>query len=145
MKVLRFFLAVFALFAMLPDYSGAASPVTVSGIRYSSGKPATEIVITLTERPGYSVNQALAPLSLQIELNGAILSPLLPQFLPINDGRVKGVESFQYSKDSAKVTIGLERGAAYKVSFKDTVGFVILIEITDKDPAGTDLPGKLAP
>lgn len=145
MKVLKFFLAVFALFVTLPDCSAAASPAVVSGIRYSSGKPGTEIVITLTERPGYSVNPALAPLSLQIELNGAVLAPLLPQFLPVNDGRVKGIESFQYSKDSAKVTIGLESGAAYKVSFKDTEGFVILIEITDKDPASADRPEKKAP
>lgn len=145
MRVLKFFLAVFALFVALPDYSVAVGPVCVSGIRYSSGNLGTEIVITLTERPEYSVNPALAPLSLQIELNGAVLSPLLPQFLPVNDGRVKGIESFQYSKDSAKVTIGLERGAEYKVSFKDTEGFVILIEITDKDRGSTDRPEKKAP
>ncbi len=145
MRVLKFFLAVFALFVMLPDYSGAAVPASVSGIQFTSGKHRTEIVITLSERPGYRVNPTLAPLSLQIELNGAVLSPLLPQFLPVNDGRVKGIESFQYSKDSAKVTIGLERGAAYKVSFKDTEGFVVLIDITDKDPVSTDRPEKKAP
>lgn len=145
MRVLKFFLAVFALFVTLPDYSRAAGPVCVSGIRFTTGRLSTEIFITLTERPGYRVNPTLAPLSLQIELNGAVLSPLLPQFLPVNDGRVKGIESFQYSKDSAKVTIGLERGAVYKVSFKDTEGFVVLIDITDKDPASTDRPEKKDP
>jgi hypothetical protein len=60
----------------------------------------------------------------------AILSST-PQFLPINDGRVRD-RVLSVLKGLTKVTIGLERGPRTR-SLYDTVGFVILIE-TDKDP-----------
>lgn len=136
MTVSKSFFAFLLFLLIVPAGScaaGAAGPSTVASIQYSTRKPATRIVIVLTEKPEFRVNRALTPRALQIELNGAVLSPLLPQFLPVNDGRVKGIESFQYAKETAKVTIGLEKGASYRVSSGDTGGFVILIDITDKD------------
>ena len=101
MSVLKSLFAVFLFLLILPAWSraaGAAGPATVASIQYSTRKPVTRIVIVLTDTPEFKVNRGLAPLALQIELNGAVLSPLLPQFLPVNDGRVKGIESFQYAQ-----------------------------------------------
>lgn len=145
MRPLKFFLAVLAFFLMLSGRSSAEGPATVSSIRYSSGKTGTTIEIEADKKPQYRVNRALTPLSVQIELNGAVLSPHLPQFLPVNDGRVKGIESFQYAKEAAKVTIGLESSSAFTVSSVETGGFVITIEVTEKFPSGVATGGKDAP
>lgn len=139
MSGLRNFAVFLGLFLFLCAPVFAARPVSVSSIQYSSGKHSTKIAIVLTEKPRYRVNPGLVPLSLQIELSGAVLSPLLPQFLPVNDGRVKGIESFQYAAETAKVTIGLEDGAAYSISYREAGGFVLAIVVTDKVPAA--MPG----
>ncbi|MBI5587885.1 MAG: AMIN domain-containing protein [Deltaproteobacteria bacterium] len=151
MRPFIFFIAVFALLVLPSAYASAAapgqskSPVSVSSIQYTSGKDRSRIVIILTEKTDYRFNPTFAPLALQIDLNGAVLSPALPQFLPVNDGRVKGIESFQYAVASAKVTIGLEKGMDYKVSFKDTEGFVILIDVAAKKAATDGQAEKKAP
>lgn len=120
------------LFFALPFYAKASEadrPAVVSSVQTTNTTDSSSIVIVLTGEPEYRFNPTTAPLTLQVDLGRTVLSPVLPQFLPVNDGRVKGVEAFQYKADSAKVTIGLEPGMDYSVSFKRSSGFAIVIDV----------------
>lgn len=126
--------AFIALFPLSSSASGesassaAKNPATVISILTVTNQRRSKVVINLTGKPVVGISSVLVPPSMWLDLGGAVLSSELARVVPVNDGRVKGIELFQ--KDgSSKIIIGLEEGTVSKVSFQWKETCIITVEM----------------
>ena len=95
--------------------SSEQSGCSVRGIRTSSSRDMTRVVVDLDTRPEYEVHTLQDPSRLYMDLHGAVLVPPKWDPLRVEDGIVKQVRASQFSPHAVRVVLDVERLGEYNV------------------------------
>lgn len=140
------FLLLFICAVFMPAGSSAGplqtakreKPSEVKDIKAVSQKDYASVYIDFSKRPDYRIKSQISRNLLHIEIKNATLNPGIPQFVPVNDGKVKGVEAIEYDRELVRITIKFEPGVNHKVSYEEKETFVLTIDarpaVPEKEP-----------
>jgi N-acetylmuramoyl-L-alanine amidase len=106
-----FFLTLF-LFLLSAD-SIIASPVSVKGIRYSTYKFHTRVVIDLDGQAVFNSNRLKDPERLYFDLRNCTLSKAIRPQTEVNNGTIRKIRTGQFREDTVRVTLDLEGVSKY--------------------------------
>jgi len=102
-------LAVPLLLLFLLSNGKAGEETTVYGIRYSSYKTYTRVVVDITGSINYTQNRLSNPDRLYFDLKNCILSKKIPSSISINDGILKTVRIAQFNKKTVRVVFDVKK------------------------------------
>jgi N-acetylmuramoyl-L-alanine amidase len=104
----------------------------VNNIRHWTGPRYTRVVIDLTRRVPYSNEVIKTPDRLFIDLDRARVSKKLKgQSITISDGLLKRVRVAQYTRDTVRVVLDIDRIESYKIIELDNP-FRVIIDVNSK-------------
>lgn len=108
----KFLLLSFVLI-VLTSQSRAYYSVSVQGIRYSSYKNHTRVVIDLNGQAVFNSNRLKNPERIYFDLKKCTLSKNIKPSLEVNNGTLKKIRTGQFSEDTARITLDLEGISKY--------------------------------
>jgi N-acetylmuramoyl-L-alanine amidase len=94
-------------------YSEASRHIAVKGIRHSTYKSHTRIVIDINSPIDFIQKRLTNPDRLFFDLKNCSISTTTKSFLNINDGTIKNVRAAQYNKKTVRVVLDLNRMKKY--------------------------------
>lgn len=127
---MRKFFLVFLLLAVFVGYGEASKQTTVQGIRYSSYKNHTRVVVDLNGPLQFTSYHISNPDRLYFDLKNCILSKKTTPFISINNGVLKSARIAQFNKETVRVALDLQQfGKFYTFTLEDPYRLVIDIYI----------------
>ena len=90
----------------------------------------TRVIITLNREPVYRLNFINTPPSIHIDIKNATLSPSLKRTIPVNDGRLKEIETLKGVKGSVRLIIRVEEGMGQNIYYEEKETARIVIDIS---------------
>lgn len=122
--------------------ASAVKKTEVKGVIHISRPEYSRFFINLSGKPEYRVERASRD-SIVIEIRDTALAKGLNKNIPVDDGKVKGIEALQDGPD-LRLRFDIAEGMDYKSSFEYRETFVIIIDIkaAEAKPAAVDTPGK---
>ena len=145
------FLILLLIFMFLPSALMAAGRASVKNIRHQSFKDHTRVTIYLSGPVEFSKNRLSKPERLYFDLKDATLSKKIKASFNVRDGILKSVRVRQFSKDTVRVVLDLEKIEDFKASLinkNKTKRLVIDIygfKTAAKEPAPTKKPEIITP
>jgi N-acetylmuramoyl-L-alanine amidase len=111
---------------MLPSVVLAAEKIEVSDIRFWSYPDYTRVVINLSANADYEQNHLANPDRLYVDLKDSRLKNDLQKTISVGNGMLKTVRAGQFSKDTVRVVLDLDKMTNYKVlTMEDPIRIVI--------------------
>ncbi len=95
----------------------------------------TRVIITLNREPVYRLNFINTPPSIHIDIKNATLSPSLKRTIPVNDGRLKEIETLKGVKDNVRLVISVEEGMGQNIYYEEKETARIVIDISQINKA----------
>jgi N-acetylmuramoyl-L-alanine amidase len=106
-------LTFFILTVLTSSHSGASYRASVQGIRYSTYKHHTRVVVDLNGRAVFNSNRLQDPERLYFDLKQCTLSKNTGTLINVNNGTLQRVHAGQFSKDTVRITLDLEGKSMY--------------------------------
>lgn len=110
------FLILLLIFMFLPSALMAAGRARVKNISHHSFQGYTRVTIYLSGPVEFSKNRISKPDRLFFDLKGATLSKKIKASFNVRDGILKSVRARQFSKDTVRVVLDLEKTEDFKAS-----------------------------
>ena len=121
-----FLLLTVFLFFSSPFLSQASDEVNVTDISYWSYPEYTRVVVTLSDRAEFSKKLLSNPDRLFFDIKDSTIRKELKTNLPIGNGMLKSVRAAQFTSDTVRVVLDLEKIKEYKIiSLEDPVRIII--------------------
>lgn len=121
-----FLLLTVFLFFSSPFLSQASDKVNVTDISYWSYPEYTRVVVTLSDRAEFSKKLLSNPDRLFFDIKDSTIRKELKTNLPIGNGMLKSVRAAQFTSDTVRVVLDLEKIKEYKmISLEDPVRIII--------------------
>lgn len=109
----KILLAFFILLILISGSISSASFLSVKGIRYTTYKSHTRVVIDLNGQALFNSNRLKNPERLYFDIKGCTLANDTKTSIAVNNGILKKIRSGQFSEDTARVTLDLEGMSQY--------------------------------
>src|SRR3990172_9524028 len=90
----------------------------------------TRVIITLNREPVYRLNFINTPPSIHIDIKNATFSPSIKRTIPVNDGRLKEIETLKGVKGSVRLIIRVEEGMGQNIYYEEKETARIVIDIS---------------
>ncbi len=127
---MRKFFLVSLLLAVFVGYGEASKQTTVQGLRHSSYKNHTRVVVDLNGPLKFTSQLISNPNRLYFDLKNCILSKKTTSFISINNGVLKSARIAQFNKETVRVVLDLQQfGKFYTFTLEDPYRLVIDIYI----------------
>jgi len=97
------------LFLLLTGYSEASKQVAVQGLRFSSHKDHTRIVVDADGPIRFTSNSLTKPDRLYFDLNDCILPKKIKSSFSLNDGIIESVRTSQFSPGTVRIVIDIKK------------------------------------
>ena len=101
------------LLFFLISYSEASRKNTIQGLRYSTYKSYTRVVVDISGPVEYSQNHISKPARIFFDLKDCSLSDKVKFSVPIKDGIIESVRIAQYDKDTVRVVLDIAKSKKY--------------------------------
>lgn len=97
------------LLLLLIGFSEASKDVTVRGLRYSSHKDHTRVVVDVDGPIKFESNSLPNPDRLYFDLSGCVLSKDIKSSLSLNDGIIETVRTSQFKPDTVRIVLDVKK------------------------------------
>ncbi len=123
------------LFVFFLSGSEASKLTGIRGLRYSSYKSHTRVVVDLDGLIEFSQNRIANPDRIYFDLGNCSLSKKSETSLNINDGILRAVRTAQFNKDTVRVVFDLDKsGKFYSFMLENPYRLVIDVYSPETDP-----------
>jgi N-acetylmuramoyl-L-alanine amidase len=130
------------LLVLFAAYSWAEKETAIEGLRYSSNKSHTRVVIDLNGPVEYTKNRISNPDRLFFDLKNCRISRKAKSSIPVKDGILKSVRLAQFNKSDVRVVFDLQKSKNY-YAFMLEKPFRLVIDVY-ADKKRTTAPKKPA-
>jgi N-acetylmuramoyl-L-alanine amidase len=97
------------LFLLLTGFTEASKDVTVRGLRYSSHKDHTRVVVDVDGPIKFESNSLPNPDRLYFDLSGCVLSKDIISSLSLNDGIIETVRTSQFKPGTVRIVLDVKK------------------------------------
>jgi N-acetylmuramoyl-L-alanine amidase len=97
------------LLLLLTGFSEAAADVTIRGLRYSSHKDHTRVVVDVDGPIKFESNSLPNPDRLYFDLSGCVLSKDIKSSLSLNDGIIEAVRTSQFKSNIVRIVLDVKK------------------------------------
>ncbi|MEW6714262.1 MAG: N-acetylmuramoyl-L-alanine amidase [Nitrospirota bacterium] len=97
------------LLLLLTGFSEASKDVTIRGLRYSSHKDHTRVVVDVDGPIKFESNSLPNPDRLYFDLSGCVLSKDIKSSLSLNDGIIETVRTSQFKPDTVRIVLDVKK------------------------------------
>jgi N-acetylmuramoyl-L-alanine amidase len=109
-----------------PPVLPAAEKIEVSDIRFWSYPDYTRVVINISDTAEYTQNRLADPDRLYVDLKHSRLKSNLQKTVPVSNGMLKTVRAGQFTEDTVRIVLDLDRMTHYKVlTMEDPIRLII--------------------
>lgn len=120
------FLLLALIILTIPYPVLAAEKVRVSDIRFWSYPDYTRVVINLSDNTDYTQKRLAQPDRLYFDLKNSILNKELQKTISVGNGMLRTVRAGQFSEDTVRVVLDLDKMTRYKVlTMEDPIRLII--------------------
>ncbi len=122
--------------------SEASKHISVKGIRYSTYKSHTRVVLDMDGAVEYTQNRIAQPDRLYFDLSNCSVSKRAKAPLAINDGTLKMVRISQFNKNNVRLVLELDRMDKFSSFMLEHPNRLVIDVYNPGQPVSTIKPGK---
>lgn len=117
---------IFFVLFVFQGISHAENKVDITDIRYWSYPDYTRVVITLSDRAEFTKNRLMNPDRLYFDIKGGVIKKELKTKLAVSNGMLRSVRAGQFSMNTVRVVLDLEKIKDYKIINLDDPARIIV-------------------